>query len=93
MHPLLWSLINVTISATVLVTVAEIAGRYPRLGALLLTLPIVSILAFIMTWSKAGDMGTITQSQSMWSINSRSWLLLNPRCQTEQPGVATTQLR
>ena len=61
MHPLLWSLIKVTISATVLVTVAEIAGRYPRLGALLLTLPIVSILAFIMTWTKAGDMGTITQ--------------------------------
>ncbi len=61
MHPLLWSLIKVTISATVLVTVAEIAGRYPRLGALLLTLPIVSILAFIMTWTKEGDMGTITQ--------------------------------
>jgi hypothetical protein len=43
------------------VAVAEVAGRFPRLGALLLTLPIVSVLAFIMTWTKAGEMATITQ--------------------------------
>ena len=49
------------ISAAVIVAVAEVSGRYPRLGALLLTLPVVSILAFIMTWTKSGEMGTITQ--------------------------------
>jgi hypothetical protein len=58
---MIWTLVKVVISATVIVTVAEIAGRFPRLGALLLTLPLVSILAFIMTWNKEGEMTTITQ--------------------------------
>ncbi len=49
------------ISAVVIVAVAEIAGRMPRVGALLLTLPIVSILAFVMTWNKDHDMHTIAR--------------------------------
>lgn len=52
---------KIIISAVVIVTVAEVSGRYPRLGALLLTLPVVSILAFIMTWTKTGEMETIIQ--------------------------------
>jgi len=54
-------IVKAIISAAVIVAVAEVSGRYPRLGALLLTLPVVSILAFIMTWTKSGEMGTITQ--------------------------------
>ena len=49
------------ISAAVIVTVAEVSGRFPRLGALLLALPFVSILAFVMTWTKEGEMATISQ--------------------------------
>ena len=56
-----WMIIKTIISAVVIVTVAEIAGRVPKLGALLLTLPIVSIIAFIMTWNKNHDMSTISQ--------------------------------
>ncbi len=52
-------IVKALISATVIVAVAEIAGRMPRVGALLLTLPILSILAFIMTWNKDHDMTTI----------------------------------
>ena len=53
----MWSLIFKTlISAIVIVAVSEIGGRSPRLGALLLTLPIVSILAFIMTWQNEHSM-------------------------------------
>ena len=40
------TILKVVISAAVIVAVSEIAGRYPRVGALLLTLPVVSILAF-----------------------------------------------
>ena len=40
---------------------SELAGRYPRLGALLLTLPIVSIVAFTMTWTKSHDMDAINR--------------------------------
>lgn len=54
-------LVKALISAAVIVAVAEVSGRYPRLGALLLALPVVSILAFIMTWTKSGEMDTITQ--------------------------------
>lgn len=51
------TLIKVVISVTVIVVVAELAGRFPRLGALLLTLPFISI----MTWCTEGEMTTITQ--------------------------------
>lgn len=34
-----------------LVGEAELARRYPRCGALLLTLPLVSILAFATAWT------------------------------------------
>lgn len=57
---MLSTILKALISAAVIVAVAEVAGRFPRWGALLLTLPIVSILAFIMTWTKAGEMATIT---------------------------------
>ena len=56
-----WMIVKAQISAVVIVAVAESSGRVPRLGALLLTLPIVSILAFIMTWNKDHEMSTITQ--------------------------------
>jgi hypothetical protein len=53
--------LKAVISAAVVVAVAEVSGQYPRLGALLLTLPVVSILAFIMAWTKNGEMTAITQ--------------------------------
>lgn len=53
-------ILKALISAAVIVAVAEVSGRVPRLGALLLTLPLISILAFIMTWNKEQEMGTIT---------------------------------
>ncbi len=54
-------IVKALISAILIVAVAEIAGRMPRVGALLLTLPIVSILAFVMTWNKDHDMSTIAE--------------------------------
>lgn len=52
---------QVLISAVILVTVAEISQRLPRLGALLLTLPIVSILAFVMAWNRFHDLAAISR--------------------------------
>ena len=40
--------------------VSELAQRFPRMGALLLTLPVISIIAFIMTWNRHHEMNTIT---------------------------------
>ena len=53
-------IVKALISVAVIVAVAELSSRMPRLGALLLTLPLVSILAFIMTWNKDHEMATIT---------------------------------
>ena len=53
-------ILKALISAAVIVAVAEVSGRVPRLGALLLTLPLISILAFIITWNKEQQIGTIT---------------------------------
>jgi hypothetical protein len=58
---MMWLVVKALISATVIVAVAELSARMPRLGALLLTLPIISILAFIMTWNKYHDMNTIAK--------------------------------
>jgi hypothetical protein len=52
--------VKIFISAAVIVLVSEIAGRSPRLGGLVLSLPIVSILAFVMTWYAQRDMAVIT---------------------------------
>lgn len=48
------------IAGLVVAGVTELSNRHPRLGALLLTFPIVSIVAFIMTWTRCGDMQPIT---------------------------------
>lgn len=56
-----WALLKAAIAATVVVAVAEISNRIPRLGALLLTLPIVSILAFIMSWQQHRDLTAVSR--------------------------------
>lgn len=40
------------IAGLIVAGVSELANRHPRLGALLLTLPIVSMIAFITVWAK-----------------------------------------
>ena len=50
------NVLRVLISAVILVTVAEVSQRLPRLGALLLSLPVVSILAFVMAWTRFHDL-------------------------------------
>ena len=56
-----WTFVKAMISAAVIVTVAEMSRRFPRLGALLLTLPIVSILAFVMSWTQHRDLPAISR--------------------------------
>ena len=59
------------IAGAVVVGVSEISKRSPRLGALLLTLPITSILAILATWQKDHDLGKLVQL-------SRETLILVP---------------
>lgn len=56
-----WMIIKAFISAAVIVAVSELSRRLPRLGALLLTLPIVSVLAFVMSWQRDHDLAAISK--------------------------------
>ena len=56
-----WIIIRAVIAAVIIVAVSELAQRMPRAGALLLSLPLISILAFIMTWTKSHDLGTVSR--------------------------------
>lgn len=49
------------IAGIVVASVSELADRFPRVGALLLTLPIVSIVAFIAVWNKEQDIITVSR--------------------------------
>ena len=59
------------IAGAVVVGVSEVSKRSPRLGALLLTLPITSIVAILAIWQKDHDLTKLAQL-------SRETLILVP---------------
>lgn len=56
-----WNIVRVVIAAVTIVAVAELSKRFPRYGALLLSLPITSILAFAFSWQQHHDMPAISK--------------------------------
>ncbi|MGE5610277.1 MAG: hypothetical protein ACM359_13570 [Bacillota bacterium] len=55
----------------IVVGVSEIAGRFPRLGALVLTVPVVPVMVLLMLYLKSADVGPVcTLSREMF------WLIL-----------------
>ena len=59
------------LSGLIVVAVSEIAKRSPALGALILSLPLVSILAFIWLWRDTSDTGAVAALSQ-----STSWFVL-----------------
>ena len=57
----LWNVVRIAIVAVTVVGVAEISKRHPRYGALLLSLPLVSILAFVFSWFQHRDAVAISR--------------------------------
>ena len=68
---MLMFLVRTVIAALIIGVVSEIAHRTPRLGAVLLTLPVVSIIAILMTWFRDHDLKNMSQL-------SRETLILVP---------------
>ena len=58
---LAWNIIRVLLVATIVVAVAAMSKRFPRAGALLLSLPIVSILAILVGWFQYQDLPAISR--------------------------------
>ena len=54
-------IIRFIIPAMIILIVSELARRSPRLGALLLTLPLISILAFGAAWLKDHDLKKVSR--------------------------------
>jgi hypothetical protein len=52
---MLYAAIKALLSGVIIATVSEVAKRYPALGALILSLPLISILAFIWLWIDTND--------------------------------------
>lgn len=57
----MWNIVRVAVVAITIVAVAELSKRYPRYGALLLSLPIVSILAFLLSWFQHRDLPAVSR--------------------------------
>jgi hypothetical protein len=58
---LAWNIVRVLLVSAIIVAVAELSKRYPRTGALLLSLPIVSILAMLLGWFQHHDLPAISR--------------------------------
>jgi len=56
-----WTVVRACVAAGIIVAVSELSRRWPRLGALLLTLPVVSILAFVFTWTKDQNLVAVSK--------------------------------
>lgn len=57
----LWYVLRVALVAVIVVSVAEVSKRSPRLGAVLLSLPLVSLLAFMFGWMQHHDLPAISK--------------------------------
>jgi hypothetical protein len=58
---IVWNLVRVGTVAITIVIVAELSKRYPRYGALVLSLPLVSMLAFLLSWFQHRDLPAISR--------------------------------
>ncbi|SDB12833.1 DUF3147 family protein [Bauldia litoralis] len=67
---MLYLLIKALVSGAIVATVSEVAKRSPALGALVVSLPLTSLLAFVWFYRDAGDTESIAAlSQStFWFI-------------------------
>lgn len=64
-------LVRVVVPVLVIVAVSEVSHRLPRAGALLLSLPLVSVLAFVASWYRDADIQSL-------SAMARETLILVP---------------
>ena len=67
---MLYAAIKALLSGVIIAAASEIAKRNPAIGAVILSLPLISILAFIWLWRDTSDMERIAAlSQStFWYV-------------------------
>lgn len=78
---MLYLLIKAVISAILIVAVSEVAKRNPGFGALIASLPLVSVLGMIWLWRDTGDparMAAHAQATFWYVVPSLPMFLLIP---------------
>jgi hypothetical protein len=63
-------IVKIAVSAALVVAISEFAKRSTTAGALLASLPVVSVLAFIWIYLESGDGGRVAQmsSEIFWLV-------------------------
>ncbi len=52
----MWGIVRWMLASITLAVVTQIAQKNPRLGAFILTLPILSIIAMVLQWQQTQDL-------------------------------------
>ncbi len=67
---MLYLTLKAALSGVVIAAASELARRSPSLGALILSLPLVSLLAFIWLWRDSGDHARIAalSESTFWYV-------------------------
>ena len=78
---MLYLTIKAALSGVIIAIVSEVARRSPTLGALIVSLPLVSILAFIWLWQDSGDserVAALAQSTFWYVLPTLPMFLVMP---------------
>lgn len=67
---MLYLALKAALSGVIIAVVSEVARRAPTLGALILSLPLVSLLAFLWLWRDTGDTARIAalSESTFWYV-------------------------
>jgi hypothetical protein len=67
---MLYFAVKILLSGAVIAAASEAARRAPALGALILSLPLISVLGFIWVWRDTGDTVRIaaTSESTFWYV-------------------------
>ena len=77
---MLYAAIKTLLSGVIIATASEVAKRSPALGAVIVSLPLTSILAFIWLWHDTSDkeVAALSQSTFWFVLPSLPMLLILP---------------
>lgn len=79
-RPMLYLFLKAAISGVIVAAASEVARRWPGIGGLIVSLPLVSLLALIWLWRDTGDTARVAQlaSSTFWFFlpSMPSFLLL-----------------
>lgn len=57
----MWGITRWIVASIILAAATQIAQKNPRLGAFILTLPILSIIAMVLQWQQSQDLSTTSK--------------------------------